>query len=197
MTATPDIGPLSWVKSEIDLALEQAGSELTVYAAAPAAGPLQTARARLHQAHGALVVVGLEGVIEFSQALEQLLAALAEGKVSDTANALNALQAGLNGLRAYLDGLMTGEAHQSLRLFPLYRMLILARGLPDPSPGELFFPDLTQRPPRREREPAPLAGEALASRLRAARLGFERGLVKWIKADAKGISEMKAPLTMV
>jgi hypothetical protein len=62
MTATPDIGPLSWVKSEIDLALEQAGSELTVYAAAPAAGPLQTARARLHQAHGALVVVGLEGV---------------------------------------------------------------------------------------------------------------------------------------
>ncbi|MFZ2629114.1 MAG: Hpt domain-containing protein [Rugosibacter sp.] len=197
MTATPDIGPLSWVKGEIDLALEQAGSELAVYAAAPDAGPLQTARARLHQAHGALVVVGLEGVIEFSQALEQLLTALAEGKASDTANALNALQAGLNGLRAYLDGLMAGEAHKSLRLFPLYRMLILARGLPDPSPGELFFPDLTQRPPRREREPDPLTGEALASRLRAARLGFERGLVKWIKADAKGISEMKAALTMV
>lgn len=197
MTATPDIGPLSWVRGEIDLALEQARSELTVYAAAPAAGPLQTARARLHQAHGALVVVGLEGVIEFSQALEQLLTALAEGKAPDTANALDALQAGLNGLHTYLDGLMAGAAHQALRLFPLYRALILARGLPAPSPGELFFPDLTQRPPRREREPDPLAGEALVSRLRAARLGFERGLVKWIKADAKGISEMKAALTMV
>jgi len=197
MTATPDIGPLSWVKGEIDLALEQTRDEVAAYVAAPADGPLQSARARLHQVHGALAIVGLEGVIEFAQALEQLLTALAEGKVPDTADALNALQAGLNGLRAYLDGLMTGEAHQALRLFPLYRALILARGLPDPSPGELFFPDLTQRPPRREREPEPLAGEALASRLRAARLGFDRGLVKWIKGDAKGISEMKAALTLV
>ncbi len=197
MTATPDIGPLSWVKGEIDLALEQTHDEVAAYVAAPADGPLQSARARLHQVHGALAIVGLEGVIEFAQALEQLLTALAEGKVPDTADALNALQAGLNGLRAYLDGLMAGEAHQALRLFPLYRALILARGLPDPSPGELFFPDLTQRPPRREREPEPLAGEALASRLRAARLGFDRGLVKWIKGNAKGISEMKAVLTLV
>lgn len=194
---TPDIGPLSWVKGEIDLALEQARSEMTAYAATPADGLLQKARARLHQAHGALVVVGLEGVIEFSQALEQLLAALAEGKAPDPAAATHAAQNGLDSLHAYLDGLMAGETHQSLKLFPAYRTLIVACGLPDPSPGELFFPDLTQRPPRREREPDPLLDEALASRLRAARMGFERGLVKWLKADAKGISEMKASLTMV
>ncbi len=197
MTANLDIGPLSWVKGEIDLALERARAEMTAYAVDPAGGPLQKARASLHQAHGALAVVGLEGVTEFSQAIEQLLAALADASVPDASAATHAVQEGFVALRAYLDDLMAGGAHQSLKLFPIYRTLVLARGLPEPSPGELFFPDLTQRPPKREREPEPLAAAALAARLRAARLGFERGLLKWIKGDAKGISEMKASLTMI
>jgi hypothetical protein len=60
-----DIGPLSWVKGEIDLALERAGAALS----APAGKELAAACNHLHQAHGALAIVGLM-ITEFSQALK-------------------------------------------------------------------------------------------------------------------------------
>jgi HPt (histidine-containing phosphotransfer) domain-containing protein len=77
MSVELDIGPLSWVKGEIDLALERAGECLAAYAADPAGDGLSKARASMHQAHGALAIVGLEGITEFADAIEQLLAALA------------------------------------------------------------------------------------------------------------------------
>ncbi|MDO8348142.1 MAG: Hpt domain-containing protein [Rugosibacter sp.] len=192
-----DIGPLSWVKGEIDLSLGRVASELAAYTGKPDNAILKQARASLHQAHGALVVVGLEGVVEFSQAIETALATLDEASVSERAALIHAIEDGLGALRAYLDDLMAGGAHQPLKLFPAYRSLILERGLPAPGPAEFFFPDLTQRPPKRERELTPMLPEALLARLKAARLGFERGLVKWIKGDVKGVSEMKTSLTMI
>ena len=197
MAIALDIGPLSWVKGEIDLALEQANAELAVYAAHPEDALLTKACGSLHQAYGALAIVGLEGIIEFSLAMEQLLLALIEKKVTDAGAALPVIQAGIAALRLYLDELMAGSAHQTLKLFPIYREFAVQQGLPEPSPCEMFFPDLTQRPPRREREHDPLTGDALVVRLRAARMGFERGLLKWIKNDPSGISEMKSSLTLI
>lgn len=197
MTIDLDIGPLSWVKGEIDLSLDRVVAGLAACTGNPDGASLQQARTSLHQAHGALAVVGLDGVIEFSQSIETALAALDESHAPEQAAIIQAAEQGLCALRAYLDDLMAGGAHQPLKLFPAYRAMTLARGLPAPSPAELFFPDLTQRPPKREREPASMTPEALLARLKAARLGFERGLVKWIKADNKGVSEMKASLTMI
>ncbi|MDO9272327.1 MAG: Hpt domain-containing protein [Rugosibacter sp.] len=197
MATALDIGPLSWVKGEIDLALDLTKAELIAYAAHPDDTLLKKAYASLHQAHGALAIVGLDGVTEFSQAIEQLLQAVNDKKVADAPAAVRVTQEGIAALSLYLDELMAGGAHQSLKLFPEYRALVVQQGLPEPAPSELFFPDLTQRPPRREREPESLTGESLALRLRAARLGFERGVLKWIKGDAKGISEMKASLTLI
>ncbi|MDP2134919.1 MAG: Hpt domain-containing protein, partial [Sulfuritalea sp.] len=75
--------------------------------------------------------------------------------------------------------------------------MTVARGQPAPSPAALFFPDLTQRPPKREKDLPPLAPDALAARLKAARLGFERGLLKWLKNDPKGIAEMRVSVAMI
>ncbi|TBR10594.1 MAG: response regulator [Rugosibacter sp.] len=197
MATALDIGPLSWVKGEIDLALDLTKAELIAYATHPEDTFLKKAFASLHQAHGALAIVGLDGVTEFSRAIEQLLQVVNDKKVADASAAVRVIQEGIAALSLYLDELMAGGAHQSLKLFPDYRALVVQQGLPEPAPSELFFPDLTQRPPRREREPEPLTGEPLALRLRAARMGFERGLLKWIKGDAKGISEMKASLTLI
>lgn len=197
MATALDIGPLSWVKGEIDLALDLARTELVAYAAHPEDALLKKAFASLHQAHGALAIVGLDGVTEFSRAIEELLQAVSDKKVADTPAAVQVIQENIAALSLYLDELMAGGAHQSLKLFPGYRALVIQQGLPEPAPSEFFFPDLTQRPPRREREPEPLTAELLALRLRAARMGFERGLLKWIKGDAKGISEMKASLTLI
>ena len=71
MATALDIGPLSWVKSEIDLALDLTKINLTAYAAHPEDAVLKKASASFHQAHGALAIVGLEGVTEFSRAIEQ------------------------------------------------------------------------------------------------------------------------------
>ena len=192
-----DIGPLSWVKGEIDLALERAGTSLATHTTDPDGDGLAKARASMHQAHGALAIVGLEGITEFADAIERLLAALGDGKAPDVAAAIAAAQSGFAALRGYLDDLMAGHPDQPLKLFGPYRALAVARGLPAPAPAALFFPDLTQRPPKREKDPAPLAPDALAARLKAARLGFERGLLKWLKGDAKGVAEMKVSTAMI
>jgi chemosensory pili system protein ChpA (sensor histidine kinase/response regulator) len=196
MSMDLDIGPLSWVKGEIDLALERAGQGLASHLTDPAGDGLKTARASMHQAHGALAIVGLAGVTEFADAIEQLLTALADATAPDAA-AGAAAQSGFAALRGYLDDLMAGHPDQPLKLFDAYRGLIVARGQPAPGPATLFFPDLSQRPPKREKEIPPLAPEALATRLKAMRLGFERGLLKWLKNDPKGIAEMKAAVTMI
>ena len=197
MSTELDIGPLSWVKGEIDLALERAGASLSAHRANPAGDDLKKALSGMHQAHGALAIVGLDGITQFADAIEKLLAALDGGGVADREAAITATQGGFDALRGYLDDLVAGHPDQPLKLLGPYRALVVARGQPEPGPAEMFFPDLTQRPPKREKDPAPLAGEALAARIKAARLGFERGLLKWIKGDAKGVGEMKSAIAMI
>ena len=197
MSVDLDIGPLSWVKGEIDLELERAGLSLAAHAADPAGEGLKKACASMHQAHGALAIVGVDGITEFADAIEKLLAALGDAKAPDVAAAIAAAQAAFAALRGYLDDLMAGHPNQPLKLFGPYRAMALARGQPAPGPAELFFPDLTQRPPKREKNPPPLAPDALSARLKAARLGFERGLLKWLKNDPKGIAEMRVSVSMI
>ena len=197
MSMDLDIGPLSWVKGEIDLALESAGISLAAHAADSSGDGLKKARASMHQAHGALAIVGLDGITEFADAIEQLLAALDNGTVPDVDVARAAAQSGFAALRGYLDDLMAGHPDQPLKLFVPYRAMVMARGQTAPAPAALFFPDLTQRPPKREKEPPQLTPEALTTRLKAMRMGFERGLLKWIKNDPKGINEMKVSVAMI
>ncbi|MCX7157322.1 MAG: Hpt domain-containing protein [Rhodocyclales bacterium] len=197
MSTDLDIGPLSWVKGEIDLALERAGLSLAAHAGAPGGDELKKALAGMHQAHGALAIVGLDGITEFADAIEQLLAALGDAAVPDAGAAIAAAQGGFSALRGYLDDLIAGHPDQPLKLFAPYRAMVVARGQPAPEPASLFFPDLTQRPPKREKELQPLTPESLATRLKAARMGFERGLLKWIKNDPKGINEMKVSVAMI
>ena len=69
-----DVGPLSWVKSEIDLALKRADQALQEFSGGlPGGGDptqLKFCRTHLHQVHGALAIVGLDGVTQFTEALE-------------------------------------------------------------------------------------------------------------------------------
>ena len=61
-----DVGPLTWVKSEIDLALERAVEALGQFADNGDATQLKFCRTHLHQVRGALAIVGLDGVTQFS-----------------------------------------------------------------------------------------------------------------------------------
>lgn len=195
MTApTFDTSTLSWVKDEIDLALERAGAALSRHAAGPDnPATLNEARGHLHQACGALTLVGLAGVTHCAETVETHLATLAEsGATVDVVTVSAAAGTMLSALRRYLDELMAGHPDQPLRLYPAYRGLALAAGQDEPSPLVLFQPDLGLRPPRRE-----ATSELPPVRLKALRLGFARGLAKWRAGEARGLTEMKNALAIL
>ena len=72
-----DVGPLSWVKGEIDHAIQRSQEALRAFATNSAdAAQLKSSQSHLHQAHGALSIVGLEGITRLSEELEGLLAGI-------------------------------------------------------------------------------------------------------------------------
>jgi chemosensory pili system protein ChpA (sensor histidine kinase/response regulator) len=189
-----DLGPLTWVKGEIDLALVRALEAIDKFADNPEdSSQLKFAQTHLHQAHGALSIVGLDGVTQFSEAVEQLLADLEGGRVVFTPRVAATAQQALGAVRQYLDELAGGAPDQPLKLLPAYREVQAARGVERVAPSDLFFPDLSLRPPRRDADPPSLPAEEVAKRLRAERARFERGFLRWLRDsdDMTGVREMR------
>lgn len=187
-----DVGPLSWVKGEIDQALQRGQEALRAFAAnSEDAAQLKSSQSHLHQAHGALSIVGLEGITCLSEELESLLAGIEKEPALRKAETFALAERTFSGILAYLDQLMAGNANQPLRLFPLYRDVVTVRG-GQADPTDLYFPDLSFRPPKRDRISVTLkAGEA-DKYLREQRSRYQRGFVKWLKNDAAGGEEMRA-----
>ncbi len=185
-----DLGPLTWVKGEIDLALERSATALAEAGSAPdRLGRIKFAQTHLHQAHGALSIVGLDGLTQFSEQLDRLLGEMAGGQLSYSPEVARLAARCIAAIGNYLDELARGQPDQALRLFDLYVELAEARGHEAPTPGELFFPDLTLRPAF----PVPADTSDDPKRLRALRGRFERGLLKWFRnaRDPVGPQEMR------
>ena len=192
-----DVGPLTWVKSEIDLALERADQALQQYTASASDGAgdlthIKFCRTHLHQVQGALTIVGLDGVTQFTEALESLLEAIELQKRPVDSASIELAQRALASIRHYLDDLISGQPNQPLRLLPLYREVQTARGHERSSATDLFFPDLTIRPPRRDSTIQPIDRVDFQRLLRQERARFQRGLLSWLRApqDRSGVSEM-------
>ncbi len=185
-----DLGPLTWVKGEIDLALERATDALAEAGTAPdRPGRIKFAQTHLHQAHGALSIVGLDGLTQFSDQLDRLLGELAGERLPCTPDTIRLATRCIAAIGNYLDELSRGQPDQALRLFGLYTELAAARGHEAPTPGELFFPDTSRRPVFA----APAETGDDPKRLRALRGRFERGLLKWFRSgdDPAGPLEMR------
>ncbi|MCZ7655017.1 MAG: Hpt domain-containing protein [Rhodocyclaceae bacterium] len=76
---------------------------------------LKFARTHLHQAHGALSIVGLDGVTQFSEAIEQLLSDIEGGQVAATAALGELAQRAIAVIRHYLDEVASGMPNQPLK----------------------------------------------------------------------------------
>ena len=174
-----DLGPLTWVKAEIDLALGRAEQALGEYRASGDASCLKFCRTHVHQVYGALSIVGLDGVTQIIESLEALLQAIEEGRAANPSD--KAAELSMAAIHAYLDDLIAGEPNQPLRLLPVHAALAEARGLPVPRAGELFFPDCSQRPPKRVSPFVPLASDATKALLKSERARFQKGLLDWLK----------------
>jgi chemosensory pili system protein ChpA (sensor histidine kinase/response regulator) len=200
MSAVLDIGPLTWVKGEIDSSLERARAALRAYGANLAnAAHLKSCRSHLHQASGAVQIVGLEGVSRFFEQTESLLSDVESGSVESERGVLELLERAIGAIGKYLAELIDGEPDQPLRLYPEYRLLAEARKAPSPAEAELFFPDLTLSPPRRDKPAVRLQHDELEAFVREQRTRFQRGFVKWLRepSDIAAISEMRAAVDEV
>ncbi len=193
-----DLGPLTWVKSEIDQALEKSLASLRKHAANPGdSNQIRFSQTHFHQAHGALQIVGLDGVTRLSEELDGLLGDIAKAGGAPKPEQLAAAERAFSGITAYLDQLLGGEPNQPLRLFAVYGDVLKARGRDGADPVDLYYPDLLQRPPRREKPPVELAAADSAAYYRDQRGRYQRGLLKLIKKDLSGVEDMRAAVAAV
>ena len=179
-----DLGPLTWVKSEIDLALARADEALGKARHSPEAqSDFQFAQTHVHQACGALSIVGLDGLTQFASALDRLLGMLARGERKADEGTIAIASRALASIANYLEELVRGTPDQPMRLMPLYSEIVAAQGERPASPSALFFPDLSRRPARRP-SITPMAEADWQELLRKSRTKFERGLLQWLKSSA-------------
>ncbi|WP_019141924.1 Hpt domain-containing protein [Noviherbaspirillum massiliense] len=177
-----DAGPLSWVMGEVREALnlsKNALNEALAQDAETRVTALRHAKNYLHQAHGALQVVDIDGVAIITETVEDLLDRVDASQVELTQDLVQTIGAGCQALVEYLEELLSGMPHQPVRLFPYYRALLEARGAERIHPADLFFPNLTIRTPTSSQD----AGAPLqSSDLTALRQRFERALLPFLKS---------------
>ncbi len=186
-----DLGPLTWVKGEIDAALQRTTAALAeaAHAADPAAH-VQFAQTHLHQVRGALSIISLDGLTHFTDAAEVLLGLMSRGQLAIDRDSLALVARAVASIGNYLEEIAHGAPDQPLRLAPLYEEIALARGLPLAYAAGLFHPDLSRRPPHRD-PPAHIAetakdqGAANQAALRRIRPQFERGLLELLRGNAR------------
>jgi chemosensory pili system protein ChpA (sensor histidine kinase/response regulator) len=142
--ATEDLGPLAWVLGEIQKSLDGVGKSLRRFvrdvdaAAEPEAGPLQMARQQLHQAVGALQMVGhsspalVLGAIEFA-----VQGFIAEPQRCTDAAVVKIERAGF-AVTDFLNALLAGKPVSSVALFPQYRDVLELVGNERVHPADLW-----------------------------------------------------------
>ena len=180
-----DSGPLSWVMGEIREALERSRSALADAAARTAeaqASALQHAKTHLHQAHGALQMVDVDGAGALTEAAEEAIERFKDGRLACDATTTAIVTSAYQAVVEYLDELLAGAAPQPARLFPNYRALKTLLGAERIHPADLFFVDLSA--------PVALAGapaHAAEPDYAACRTRFEKALLPFLKsADGAG-----------
>jgi chemosensory pili system protein ChpA (sensor histidine kinase/response regulator) len=189
--AARDLTALAWCVGEIRESLARAETALEARLSEPSAeaASARSASSWLHQAHGALRFVELDGVAVLMHQAEQLVAQIEHGERVLDADLLAMLVRAFAATVDYLEAVAAGKADSPVALFSHYRELLVAQGVERIEPADLFVPDLAPMP-------ASLAGLSHqpisaqeAERLKAA---FERGLLGFLRqaGDAQALKSM-------
>ena len=147
--AVSDLGPLAWVLDELRKSLDGAtkamrrfvrdaelarGSDL----ADLDASQLRIARQQLHQAVGALEMVGLEAPAKVLRAMESLAQKFVQRPESCSDDAANKLERASFALTEYLEGLLKGKSASPVALFPQYSAILDLAGTDRVHPADLW-----------------------------------------------------------
>ena len=186
-----DLGPLSWVQREIDQALSRGVDALAAFKAAPHdATTLKHARTHIHQASGAIQMVGLDAVTAYTDEIERQLTRMEELPASDVPAACDLVDRACRKLKIFLDELVGGANAVPLKLFPEYELMQQARGVKAAAPTDLFYPDLSPRAPKIAAAKV-ITPQRLPSYLVKQRRLFQRGLLAWLRGDEEAARVMR------
>ncbi|MGI9132543.1 MAG: hybrid sensor histidine kinase/response regulator, partial [Rhodoferax sp.] len=144
-----DLGPLAWVLDELRKSLDGATKALRrfVREAQMARGtqlseldasPLRIARQQLHQAVGALEMVGMEAPAKMLRAMEELAQKFVQHPELCSDDAANKVERASFALSEYLEGVLKGRTASSVALFPQYRAVQELVGAERIHPADLW-----------------------------------------------------------
>lgn len=176
-TATPaDMGPLAWLLDQISDNLQSARTTLRrivqqrveVQDRLPGAdaAALRGARTQVHQAGGAVELLGYFGAARLMQAAETALDRLIDHPAEFGDDALRTFEAAFNALVDYLESQRAGKNEPALKLYPEYRDLMALARAERIHPADLWDHDWTwpQVPPSTSPTPLQTEDRALLER---------------------------------
>ena len=188
MSENFDIGPLTWVKDQIDQLLESVlGNLNTVQANIVDTSALRFSQTHLYQASGALDMVGLEGCKRFCSELEKLAAKLEKKTVEATPELIETFIKAVKTLQLYLQELLNGAPDIPLRLFPMLNPIVTALG-ETLDESELFFPDTSNSAPK-DIPSKQLTDIEYASFMVEQRLAYQKSLLNWLQTKQNSAVE--------
>ena len=147
--AASDLGPLAWVLDELRKSLDGATKALRRFVrdAELARGSnlsdldashLRIARQQLHQAVGALEMVGLGAPAKMLRAMEGLAQKFVQRPELCSEDAANRVERASFALTEYLEGVLKGKTASSVALFPQYRAVLELVGGESGHPADLW-----------------------------------------------------------
>ncbi len=194
-----DLGPLAWVLDELKKSLDSAtkamrrfvrdadlarGSDL----ASLDASHLRIARQQLHQAVGALEMVGFSATAKVMRAMEALAQKFVQYPEQCSDDAANKMERASFALTEYLEGMLKGKAGSPVALFVQYRDVIELVEGERVHPADLWFHDL-----RWVDAPMPVNAQPLAYSP-AVRAVLDQSILKVVKfadpASAKRLRDL-------
>jgi chemosensory pili system protein ChpA (sensor histidine kinase/response regulator) len=194
-----DLGPLTWVKTEIDHSLGQARESLDKLGLSTGErAAVKYILTHLHQATGALAMVGLGAATRFNEELEKLVASLETCDAMALAERITAAKRAIAALSAYLDGLIGGGPDRPMTLLPAYLEINRARGATDATEGDLFHPDLDAEPPAAPGG-SPADGAVRDKALALQRAQYQQGLLKTLRGGdpREALGQMQAAVAAI
>ncbi len=185
--AVNDLGPLAWVLDELRKSLETASSALRRFVrdadaargsdmASVDAGQLRIARQHLHQAVGALEMVGLGAPAHMLRAMESAAQKFVERPALCSEDSAAKIERAGFALTDYLEAVLLGKAVSAVALFPQYRDVQELAGADRVHPADLWAFDWRWADPQVELTQEPLPYDA------AVRSRLDQSVLKIVKA---------------
>mgnify|MGYP003607082991 CR=1 FL=1 len=175
-----DLGPLAWVLDELRKSLNAASKAMRHFMreaeeasksdlGALDAGPLRVARQQLHQASGALEMVGMAPPSLLLRAMEAAVHKFVQQPQLCTQDAVTVVERASFALVEYLENVLAGKSTSPVALFPQYRDVQKLAGAERVHPADLWPSERRLREPEVHSAQAPLPyGASARSMLDAA-----------------------------